>query len=1066
MNDLPGSDTAEILLIDDQPITKVLLGRMLKTEENMTLHYVQDPATAEAKAQEIHPTVILLDLMMPDIDGLELLKRFRRQSATQNVPIVMLSSIESPHQKAEAFALGVSDYVIKLPDPVEMIARIRHHSRAHLAHIHQQKAERELQQHRDHLEEMVKDRTHELSQVLATNKEREAYLRTVLENALDAIITIDLQGHVIDYNPAAEKLFGHTKAEAIGQPIDTLIIPPELREKHREALKQRARSISGSHAFRRRIELPGQHKNGQYIDLEIAMTMAERQGQPYFTAFLHDITDHKQLLKSLEETLAVAQSASQAKSEFVANVSHEIRTPMNAVIGFSELALMEDPPKKLRGYLNKVCNASHGLMGIINDILDFSKIESGKFTLHSVVFTPSEVCDHLAGLFSKQVSEKNIELLFAMPSDFNRTLFGDNQRLGQILINLIRNAIKFTDSGTIVVRGKVGKPEPDPTQPDRFYCPLTFSVQDTGIGIDPDRLPHLFKPFVQADGSTSRKYGGTGIGLTISKQLVTMMGGNIWAESVLDKGSIFHFSVRMESPKTKGKESQKRPENMANMKVLVMDDNPLTRDILQEMLVAWSFIPTGVGSGEEALATLMANNRGEAPYTLAILDGNMPEMDAVTTSRDVVTQLFSELPPGHIPKIVMMTDFGREIIHHNTQEAWVDAFLDKPFTQTSLFHAIMEAFEEKRDPAHPAITVLSNTIDTREATQGARILLVEDNVINQEIATDLLTRAGMVITIANNGKEAVAQVEQHPFDAVLMDLQMPEMDGYEATRRIRAHARFKDLPIIAMTAHTLAEEQQKCLDAGMNDHMAKPFRPERLYGLLTQWVGPLQKPTPTPEKEKTTPLPDIPGINQTDGLQRVNGNRVLYNRLLNRFHEDQAHTLQKMEDALEQGDTKEAMHLAHAIKGVAGNLGAHALHRAAEALETALSTEKPAGLAPMKQAFSEALTPILKTLDTMNAPPRMDASPGATPSIQQQQHTIDTEQILPLLLDMATHLENFSLETDETMEHLHKQLVSTQAATAWREVEKHTQQYDFVAARNALDKLATVLGIPPETLTP
>ncbi|MBF0460048.1 MAG: response regulator [Magnetococcales bacterium] len=854
MADSPADARIAILLVDDQPVSKVLLGRMLATQggENMVLHYVSDPLMAEERVQEMQPTVILLDLMMPGLDGLDLLRRFRQQAATQDVPIVMLSAVEDPQQKAAAFALGANDFVLKLPDRVEMLARLRHHASVRLAQLRQQQSERALALHRNRLEEMVKERTLELFTLLATHKEQEAYSRAILENALDAIISVDAQGLVVDFNPAAEVLFGYTAAEVVGHQLDRLIVSPEWRANHQTALAHHAESTDHPQPFRRRVDLSGRCKDGQVVDLEAALTLTHSKGQLYFTGFLHDITRRKQLLKSLEETLTVAQSANRIKGEFIANISHEIRTPMNAIIGFTELALKDDLSSKLRSYLGRVRDASHALMGLINDILDFSKLGSGKFRLDPVEFVLSDLFDHLAGLFSKQVADRGIELLFVLPPEYDEILFGDDQRLRQVLINLIGNALKFTESGTVVVRLASASDRPNPE--------WHFSVQDTGIGIDPQRLPQLFEPFVQADGSTTRKYGGTGIGLTISKQLVEMMGGRIRAESVLGKGSVFHFTVPLARRTQEGNRQWISPAHLQGQKVLIVDDNPLVREMVRASCAAWALCPTAVGSWEDALTELMEGHRTSQPYTLALLDWRLPDMDGITLARKMVAGLSAESPSAPQAKVIMMVDFGWESLRKGAQQAGVDLFLDKPFTCALLLQVIQEVLRAGDLPRNQTSRILVNETAAMERLCGARILVVDDNVINQEIASALLTQVGLRVVVVNDGVEAVARVQQESFDGILMDVQMPRMNGYEATRRIRAQARCRDLPIIAMTAHAIEEEQENCLQAGMNACLVKPMRPERLYGLLIQWIGPGYQPAPCVAPSEEEGGPDLAGI--------------------------------------------------------------------------------------------------------------------------------------------------------------------------------------------------------------
>ena len=558
----------------------------------------------------------------------------------------------------------------------------------------------------------------------------------------------------------------------------------------------------------------------------------------HFTAFFHDITDRKQLIESLKETLHVAEAANKAKSDFIANMSHELRTPMNAIIGFVELALRDNLSPKQYNYLDKAKYASHSLLSIINDILDVSKIESGKFQLNPVEFNLDDVFDYLVSLFSTQVSEKELELIIKTPANYQPILFGDDQRLKQILINLIRNAIKFTENGTIFVQVEPSTPTPDPHNPDCLNVIIQFSIQDTGIGINPTQLPQLFNPFVQADSSTTRKFGGTGLGLTICKQLVSMMQGTIGAVSQLGTGSTFRFSVQFEQRGNHSRQPKELPEHLKNTRILIIDDNPLVGENLQEVLKKWvSVSPQVIASGEKALLELLAYNSGETPYHLVLVDWQLPGMDGISTSREIVEKLTTASQHHLIPKIIMMLALEHEAIQQEARNAGVTGFLDKPFTHSQVFNRIMTTFDQPIDHYPKPIQIVANETQTKQEIQGARILLVEDNAINQEIALELLTGIGLIVSIANNGQEALELLEQDTFDLILMDVQMPVMNGYQATQLIRQDARFNTLPIIAMTAHVLTDEQKHCFDVGMNDHLPKPVRPERLYGLLTQWIG-------------------------------------------------------------------------------------------------------------------------------------------------------------------------------------------------------------------------------------
>ena len=898
-----------------------------------------------------------------------------------------------------------------------------------------------------------RDAETQLQQAHEQLRHREAYLNAILENAMDGIISIDDKGRVIHYNHAAEKLFGFRLEQVIGQDIAEFIVPPRLRAAHRAALSRYANDTKNRRNINRRLELPGLRADGQTVDLSVALTTIPHGDTFHATAFLHDITGHKQLIRSLEETLTAAESVSRIKSDFVANMSHEIRTPMNAIVGFTDLMLQDALPNKALRSLRKIRNASHALMKIINDILDFSKIESGKMTLHPEVFSLHDMFDRLADLFGQQVSEQGLDLIFLIPSTWHRLLLGDVQRLEQALINLIRNAVKFTHEGSIIVQAKEGGPWCDQGgDREKSQVFITFSVQDSGIGIDPDRLPCLFEPFIQADASTTRHYGGTGLGLTISKKFIEMMGGELRAESTLGQGSTFSCCLPFATQAGTLEKSWQLPKALHGMRVLLVEDCVVTQEMLQNTLETFSCVCQTVASAEEALSAWQAATLAKRPYGLIL--GDCRVAGGVAALAPLLEQGAATSAPDETPGVILITAFGEEEDQRQAEAMGVEIFVSRPISRASLFDSILEVFGWAHTETQPA-SVLSQVVDTKAKIGGASILLVEDNLINQEIALELLRRVGLTVSLAGNGKEAVEMVQHTAFDAVLMDIQMPEMNGYEATRAIRRDARFKDLPIIAMTAHAMKEEQKKCQEAGMNDHLAKPVRVERLYGLLSKWIAPTQRklPAPVSPTEEVIFLPEIPGIDQAEGLQRVLGNRKLYRDLLMRFREDHLHVVENVEEALAREDIKTAQHLIHTLKGVAGGLGATSLHQTVEALDEVFKEGAPPDTLPWKERLTAKLAPILAALTEETAEPPPPAQGLGVPPV-------DTQQVLPHLIELKRHLQSFSLETDPVLEQIRKHLHETSAAPTFKKLEEQIEQYAFEAALATLEGLAKKLDLP------
>ncbi len=671
-----------------------------------------------------------------------------------------------------------------------------------------------------------------------------------------------------------------------------------------------------------------------------------------------DITAERAAADALLRAKDMAEAATRMKSDFLANMSHEIRTPMNAVIGMSHLMLKTPLNARQMDFMKKIQLSSQHLLGIINDILDFSKIEAGKLTIEHIEFELEKVLDNVAALVQEKTSSKGLELLFDIDLDVPDYLIGDPMRLGQILINYANNAVKFTERGEIVLELHVR----ENTENDIL---LYFAVRDTGIGLTAQQRGQLFASFQQADPSTTRKYGGTGLGLAISKNLAAMMGGEVGVESEYGKGSTFWFTARLGRSARKKRELLPHPD-LRGTRVLVVDDNDYAREVICNLLRSMSFDTTDAPSGAAAVEEVRRAAIDGRPYAMALLDWQMPGMDGIEAARRI-RALGLERPP----RVIMVTAFGREDLLLQAQQAGIDDVLVKPVNASVLFDAAIHILSGAE---HGVPLLAAVAPETHDGLAGARILLVEDNELNQDVATELLRDAGVVVDLAEDGALALAKVQKTAFDAVLMDMQMPVMDGLTATRRIRALPGFAGLPILAMTANAMPGDVATCIEAGMNDHIAKPIDPEELFRKLSKWVKPREatgasRPRTPADIGQTRLDLGVEGLNTDLGLRRVRGKQPVYLSLLRKFVARQGDWPIQMAEALDAADLVTAERMAHSLKSVAGNIGADALEAAAAQLESAIRQGQP------RNAIDELNTRLIRLLRDL-----LDALAGKLPA--------------------------------------------------------------------------------------
>jgi two-component system sensor histidine kinase/response regulator len=882
-------------------------------------------------------------------------------------------------------------------------------------------------------------------------KTTEAWFRGIIEQAPDGMLVVDESGIIILCNPKLEEVFGYAPGELAGRNVDDLV-PLNLREGH-PAKRASFMQEHGSRSMGEGMSLKGRRKDGSEFPLEVGLsllpTMSGRGS--CVCASVRDITERKLEEEKLERAKDLAEDATRMKSDFLANMSHEIRTPMNAIIGMSHLALKTDLTPRQRDYIKKIQGSGQHLLGIINDILDFSKIEAGKLSIEQADFETDKVLDNVASLISEKTAAKGLELVFDIDPKVPHFLKGDSLRLGQILINYANNAVKFTEAGEVVVSANVL----EETEDDVL---IRFAVRDTGIGLTEEQMGKLFQSFQQADTSTSRKYGGTGLGLAISKQLASLMQGDVGVESEFGKGSTFWFTARL--GKAKGAARNLLPEpDLRGRRVLVVDDNEMARNVLEDLLQSMTFEVSQASGGKEASAAITQAEEAGRPYELVFLDWRMPGMDGVETAREI-----RKLPLKHAPRLIMVTAYGREEVIKEAEEAGLEDVLIKPVSASTLFDTAIRVLggqpEEKRTSARDVSVV----IEDLAAIKGAEILLAEDNELNQEVAVGLLQDAGFKVDIANNGQETLEMLPKKAYDIILMDMQMPIMDGVTATRKIRKDEHYKDLPIVAMTANAMEQDKQKCLEAGMNDHVGKPIEPDDLFRSLLKWIKPKQakpkkasarKPAtaqaaPEPAALEQAWLPPIPGLDVELGLRRVLGKKPLYLSMLRKYVANQERFPQQLRASINEGDLVTAERLAHTAKGVSGNIGASDLQAMAAELEKMIV--KKTGSAALEEklvVFAAAQTVLIDAIRQALPPEEESTQPEA----------LDIGKVTAVLRRLAELLAEDDSEASDVLEENLDLLRFALGIESFSKVDAAIKQFDFESALNHLKQRAGELEI-------
>ncbi|MBF0224712.1 MAG: response regulator [Desulfobacterales bacterium] len=740
--------------------------------------------------------------------------------------------------------------------------------------------------------------------------------------------------------------------------------------------------------------------------------------------------------KALEKARDVANEASRIKSDFLANMSHEIRTPMNGVIAASELALELDISKQAKHYLRMINSSGISLLGIINDILDFSKIESGKLDLEKVNFSLEEVIDKIVNIFFNKCQEKGIELLVDRSSCTPMNLLGDPLRLQQIIINLVSNAVKFTDKGGVVTLGI------DVVEKISDQVLLKIFVKDTGIGIKDDTAKNLFNPFIQADSSTTRKYGGTGLGLAICKKLVEMMDGNIWLEkNKIGKGTTFYFTARLSLSSFK-ESSIVVPNSVKHLNILVVDDCLDSRTILHKLLTSFGFNVDMASSGQEALSFLKKHQNADNQMDVIIMDWLMPELDGIETSKVIRTNLKITSP------IIMLTAFGKDGEKRKAQKAGINAFLHKPANASSMLDTIMDVCgkEVSNITAKEEIVITKASI-YKKRLKGTKILVAEDNVTNQEIAKAVLEGAGIAVEIANNGKEAINVLQTSSFDAVLMDIQMPEMDGFKATAFIREDLKLDALPIIAMTAHAMKGDDEKCLKSGMNGYITKPINQENLFRTLSKFIS-LSKFDNVNTITETDSLPSkIPGIDISEALLALNLDHYTFKKILLGFSRNNKGTVDKIFTVYDKKDWQQLRNIAHSLKGSSANIGAKNLRDFSEIIENACSEGKIISIDLIKKVES-ALAEVLESIEKF-----IEVSNNVDTELEGVK-TISKDELERLIENFVNAVE---IADPEAIEDNLKSLSKSIKSPLIVELEVQIRDYEYDEALKTLKKIGEII---------
>lgn len=1030
----PSAATWKVLLVDDEPdIHAVLrLAMMGMRAEGRELELLDASSATEAKTLlKRYPDIalVLLDVVMEsELAGLELVRHIRRDACNHALQIILVTGQPGYAPQREV----VQDYAIdgyRLKSEltsdriyVSVYAAIRTHA-----------AFLELGALREELENQVRRRTTELEE----SNRRLSETEFAMERVGIGIHWADAAGRLLYVNAAASAMLGYSREEFLTMGISDF--DPHYPGDRFEELSRPFRQTGFG-----RFETENRHKDGHLVPVEVSLYYRESAaGEGRFIAFVTDISRRKEAELALVRAKEDAEAASHAKSAFLANMSHELRTPMNAIVGLTHLLQRGARDDGQRDKLQKISESAHHLLSVINAVLDISKIEAGKFALETADFELERIFHGVAGLVLDKARAKDLDLVIDIDPKFPARLHGDPTRLTQALLNYAGNAVKFTERGSIVLKARIQ----EETGEDLL---ARFEVRDTGIGIAPEAMDRLFQSFEQVDAGLNRRYGGAGLGLAITRRLAEMMGGDAGAESRQEVGSVFWFTARL------GKlaaSAERRPREQSPVRsALIVDDAPEAREVLAELLAPMFRRVETVGDGETALRMIEAADLAGDPFDLIVLDWRMPGLDGIETARRL-----RELPLSQPPARLLATAYDEPELRETALRLGCNAVLIKPVTPSSLYDALAgmlsgtpQTYDSEAPP--PIYDARLSRNFRPGGFRQAHLLLCEDNPINQEVALELLRERGLSVDLAENGEIAVEMAKRCDYDLILMDIQMPVMDGLTAAKAIRALPERASTPILAMTANAFVEDRQRCLAAGMNDHVAKPVDPDALFEALEKWLPPrgpgiaARRSAPEPDSsaerhDLRASLAAIPGLDIDRGLGTMGGKADRYAALLCRFVEHHENEASRIGDALTCGNLTGAERQAHSLKGAAGAVGAAHLHDLASSINLAIRERRDIGyIAERLRDFERAWQPFAAAVAALPC----DGDGGAT--------CIDAAQVGEIADRLEELLANDDIQASEIL-RIHLSLLRLAFGHSIEFVKRKVEEFDYPAALEALRAL-------------